>query len=194
MTDFICPADSEAAKDCLCSVFSRLNQISEKLDQILSFRQCTVEDLDEIQGPIHDEDLDLIDRFCNELRRYQIDLELIPGTYDAEVVRNKASYYFNSLDKITNRRAYLSRLTSQIIIKPINHKKAVPVSENVELEAKARIEYLRPKVGTITDEQIKYCISESTVYRRMLSDVDNVRAKDNLLLIVADWLDKRGLI
>jgi hypothetical protein len=57
---------------------------------------------------------DLIELFFNELALYQIDFDEKRADFDLDDVKNKASYYFNNQGKITNKRAYLLKLVSQI--------------------------------------------------------------------------------
>ena len=59
---------------------------------------------------------DLTERFFQECSRLQIDLT-DADKWDDEEVRNKAAYYFGNLMKITNPRAYLVKVCSQL--KPV---------------------------------------------------------------------------
>ena len=97
----------------------------------------------------------LVDRFQCEILRLGIDDELIPGTFDEELVLNKASYYFDHVDKINNRRAYLTKILLQIPRHKISYSAiSEPEPAKPELSDQEIDDYLY-KYESLSDDMIK---------------------------------------
>lgn len=98
-------------KSSLSVALQKSNQIQDIINQTertdVEIESNGVNDVDEI---------DLIDRLQLALDRLQIDCELSRAV-NKEDVRNRASYYFDHIQSITNPRAYLTKVVSQIAIK-----------------------------------------------------------------------------
>lgn len=133
-------------------IHSIVLEIQSSLQKVLSEKQSLN------QSSILGIDDSLIERFQSEILRLGIEEELIPGTFDEELVLNKASYYFEHVDKINNRRAYLTKILSQIPRHKISHSMvSEPEPVKPELSDQEIEDYLY-KYESLSDDMIKEII------------------------------------
>lgn len=169
-------------------VHSVVLEIQSSLQKILSEKQSLT------QSSILGIDDDLIERFQCELLRFQIEDELIPGTYDEELVLNKASYYFEHLDKITNRRAYLTKILSQIPRHAVKITKAPePEPQKKEL-SDAEIDELLYKFNGVSDEMIAKIVYENQRVMWLVKGIDRDRYTALHKVVLTQKALKMGLI
>lgn len=94
---------------------SNLNEIISKINLIIEKMEIAEKRLPNIafNESKDDDRTDIIGRFQKVLDDLNIDFNLDYALND-EDVKNKATYFFNNISKITNQRAYLTKLVGQI--------------------------------------------------------------------------------
>ena len=150
-------------------LFEEVNQINLKLSELISLIKPQ-----SIQSSNLNDD-DLIGRFINELEKYQVETDFLNERYSKDDCRNKASYYFDNIQKITNKRAYLNKIVSQI--------RVFNTDDDVKID---RTDY-RKVVDNMNDDQI-----ETVIDKIDPSDLDTIKHQGILanMIITSKTIDQ----
>jgi hypothetical protein len=137
------------------SINLTLSSLGEKIDQLAI-------NLSSSDDKIGDESVlcasasgDLIERFKLSLIKYGVACDLIPGQFNREQALNKATYYFDHMKQITNHRAYLSRLCSQIDLYASPGICETDAKGKIQQESPEDLKGFLEKYETLTEEQIE---------------------------------------